>query len=1744
MATSRRSGPAAGPRKSKGHVVVGVVKNGERKAVPGCLVKASRVDLKQQTPLGSALTDGAGRYEIAYDFDALKLPAGAPLHLQVEALSPLGQSLGRSEVRFDAGAREVIDLQVDAPVQLSEYEQVSGPVRLAAGELADTGVSEEDVPFLFNRIQKRGALVTLERVALWVDSELLAAGTRLPAAFFYGVAREKNLRAPRSIATFVALGDKNVSAALAQAVAKRVIPPFAFESVQDAWNVAKLGNRSVSEQRLAVRVVDAATSAALEKLRVRITQLSSKTLLGTTLTDADGTFVIAYLAPAEATERFSVEITDLLGTAIHTGTVAAKPHTVLEIRVALPAETDASPKLIELSRTLGLSLPRAIPAFLRTRGLDTLADLRAAGGFRNMPDLPVPAADPALRRLDGHAALSVLGNYQAATIDWLVKAGFESPARIANTKRSAFVGAVKPILSSHPALAFQARAQASEALLQNMRTGLRADRFPAIATDGAADELSVLRGELAAIGPDSACGCNDCDAVASTAAYLADLLDYCKTYAVDGAVALDAPVLEARLFQPFTTLRASCTDVHEAVAQVRICIEVLHRYLANRSLPAAGSDAETALNHAYTAYLERALEALLRRLGTSLQALRGAVIDNEPLPGLGIPDDAPLNELIIDIGNPTLAHSERELERVFGLVDTRRDVFSQGATLDDPQGQIVRWSFEGVRWRRNTDAAGVIHVALTEPSPGVRRVEAFRDAARTELMASGDADAEGAVILLPAPVPDDQPNSGLRGFIQLQFQAPAAGMRLCAIPLLLSLQQQRLRATWALLDGSEAQPKLDPDVISIAELRGPVEENEAFFIWKTRHELMQSRRDVLRALHSALADAARFDALLGEIGIDVDSTELTAAEKSRLEALQRALNAAPPLPALETDWDTLVDIIVQVEKRRLSPAWRAEEAAAGIHIAPELFQPPADLVGRLRELPAFRADAGQYRRFLQTLGSRIEERDQMLATHAALLRGVEADTLALLGDALIEATDAVAAAGSTKADAIGAQLIINARMDSSVTTSRMGQAIETIQTFLWSVRTGLLNESHPNMDLFSPSFDEEWKWLGSYASWRAAMMVFLYPENVLDPTLRRTQTPGFLTSVRSLRDKTRLTPLNVCEEGQRFAEYINDVGALHIEATCHARAPLPGKGCPDPSNIGTALFTYLFARSSRTGRVYMSYYRPGVATGYNQSPWQPLPDLAGVSALVGASVYEMSPVLRFIYVFVKKSDDRADQLLYMRWNLETQGFEAGGPHVLDMAEGAAARFSVVLQQSNDPTQPPAMVLAYNSNVFIEALTREGDALDPVVQQTLGGFFFHPGNWKPLNVVAMIALNPFPGRNYVLPQHFILIGESGTQIFYHLFYPAVEYDLFSTYGTTPISLLANGIWKGSIHLPTAPTNLVYTFWEQAGVLKHNVIFSPGRVPQSFPADPNQSLGPLPGLAGLDRLAMDSSARLGASHNREIAYQMGGVNRGPFLGFFSRKRDDDSRSVFDDLTGGVLETMSLGRVTAMAFRINTGIGATGLSDGGVFDPGGGFPPPPPPPLPEPPDLLPLFDLTRIRLAPLLRQPVEIAQRLTESQLQLRRAVIAGAFADNVAGLRSNLAYLEEAYYFFPVLVALQLQRRGHYQDALDWLRTVYDFTQPPALRKIYAGLTAEESLPWSYDRNITWLLEPLNPHAIAATRRNAYTRYTLQTLAQCLLEFGNSEFSAIRRSRSHARTRSIREHSSCCGARSSIRALAVR
>jgi len=106
-----------------------------------------------------------------------------------------------------------------------------------------------------------------------------------------------------------------------------------------------------------------------------------------------------------------------------------------------------------------------------------------------------------------------------------------------------------------------------------------------------------------------------------------------------------------------------------------------------------------------------------------------------------------------------------------------------------------------------------------------------------------------------------------------------------------------------------------------------------------------------------------------------------------------------------------------------------------------------------------------------------------------------------------------------------------------------------------------------------------------------------------------------------------------------------------------------------------------------------------------------------------------------------------------------------------------------------------------------------------------------------------------------------------------------------------------------------------------------------------------------------------------------------------------------------------------------------------------------------------------------------------------------------------------YLHEAYHATPMHLALQLQHRGQYVSALDWQRTVYDFTAPEdppsSLRKIYYGLKLEEDYSAEFKREADWLLDALNPHAIA-TRKNTYTRFTLISIARCLLDFADAEY----------------------------------
>src|SRR5205823_2041089 len=112
-----------------------------------------------------------------------------------------------------------------------------------------------------------------------------------------------------------------------------------------------------------------------------------------------------------------------------------------------------------------------------------------------------------------------------------------------------------------------------------------------------------------------------------------------------------------------------------------------------------------------------------------------------------------------------------------------------------------------------------------------------------------------------------------------------------------------------------------------------------------------------------------------------------------------------------------------------------------------------------------------------------------------------------------------------------------------------------------------------------------------------------------------------------------------------------------------------------------------------------------------------------------------------------------------------------------------------------------------------------------------------------------------------------------------------------------------------------------------------------------------------------------------------------------------------------------------------------------------------------------------LTDVAIAPDILEPddtFDVPCELSGPDLQKRRGQIADAYDRNSFGPVSLLTYLDEAYYFVPMHIALQLQKSGEYEPALAWFRTVYDYTcHKPDDPKIWYGLHLRSRYPTAFN-----------------------------------------------------------------------------
>src|SRR6185312_13343624 len=529
---------------------------------------------------------------------------------------------------------------------------------------------------------------------------------------------------------------------------------------------------------------------------------------------------------------------------------------------------------------------------------------------------------------------------------------------------------------------------------------------------------------------------------------------------------------------------------------------------------------------------------------------------------------------------------------------------------------------------------------------------------------------------------------------------------------------------------------------------------------------------------------------------------------ARLSQLRNIIVSRRPL--LDSEGDEVYAILMQAQKRRRFGSWRAKEAAIKLLRGPDQFQfpapppltfPPLETV----PLPVWLANLSDRQDWQDTLQARI---DQQQAVHSAMreaVGAVEEAALPQLRDALVWASNDHSFLLETRAKWIGDRLLIDTQNSGCAMTTRVSQAIETIQGLLFSIRTQILTDTYPQLKLDDDDFDETWEWIGSYATWRTAMFVFLYPENILIPSLRTRQTPAFRSLISSMRSNRLLNSTQAREAGDTYAKYVNDIATLKLEASCQTKTNMP-------SHTGKyhrlAYPIHLFARGGISNAVYWSHYDPKDPSPYAQSFWEAVPGMVNVINVLGAVPFEISEKERYIFLFARVREKGAQKLVFTKYDLIQLVWDTEQTE-LELPEEATQFTAVTLQRTRD-VAPRLAIRVESGAIYSRLLNIDGtDWADgewiPVI-----------GSWRGDSFEKLCGMVEFSTGAFCT----IVSGAGG-----------LYYLLSGDWNDGYWRFLATGDYRGAFFWPD--TSEVYVFWSQNSQIKQRAIRPIGNLPEKEP-----------------------------------------------------------------------------------------------------------------------------------------------------------------------------------------------------------------------------------------------------------------------------------------------------------------------
>lgn len=180
----------------------------------------------------------------------------------------------------------------------------------------------------------------------------------------------------------------------------------------------------------------------------------------------------------------------------------------------------------------------------------------------------------------------------------------------------------------------------------------------------------------------------------------------------------------------------------------------------------------------------------------------------------------------------------------------------------------------------------------------------------------------------------------------------------------------------------------------------------------------------------------------------------------------------------------------------------------------------------------------------------------------------------------------------TDADGLFEYFMIDVQMDACMETSRIKQAISSVQLFIQRCFLGLEKESSQ----IDPEIldRQRWDWMQRYRVWEANRKVYLYPENWIECNLRDDKSPFFKELESELLQKD-ISKQNVTDALKSYLYKVDEVSNMEVVGLY-----IEGNQSSGAWVTGSRL--HVFARTRNAP--YVFYYRYFSLDEMNWYPWE------------------------------------------------------------------------------------------------------------------------------------------------------------------------------------------------------------------------------------------------------------------------------------------------------------------------------------------------------------------------------------------------------------------------------------------------------------------------------------------------------------------------------------------------------------